>query len=356
MSKTREDESNKAEQAKPRRDRWQCKYLKGCAARGEQGIERWNKWRRRHIGTEILLERADLSHMDLRGVNLSWGHPKNPRRRVYYGLGSSGRVYLRGAVFDYSDIRDAHFALADLRNSHFMDAKLEGACFNKSDLRGAYFVHATVDGSTLLWECPVNKYRKDGAFTDFSGVGLPGARVDPGTRQLLEYNVRRLNWEQWYVGDKAKKPFGKVETKMERASRVWGGRLRLIATSPVRCFWSITDYGRSTGRIIASFFILAFAFALIYWIWPQWLQGIRPDHDWRSFVHAIYFSVVTMTTLGFGDIAAHPDSWQGQVLLMVQVILGYVLLGALVTRFAVLFTAGGPAGRFAEGESVTSDK
>ena len=33
-----------------------------------------------------------------------------------------------------------------------------------------------------------------------------------------------------------------------------------------------------------------------------------------------------------------------------QVILGYVLLGALVTRFAVLFTAGGPAGRFSKGE------
>ena len=68
----------------------------------------------------------------------------------------------------------------------------------------------------------------------------------------------------------------------------------------------------------------------------------------RGFVHALYFSVVTMTTLGFGDIAANPDSWQGQVLLMVQVIFGYVLLGALVTRFAVLFTSGGPAGNFAE--------
>ncbi|UCF42435.1 MAG: hypothetical protein JSV99_07470 [Planctomycetota bacterium] len=35
---------------------------------------------------------------------------------------------------------------------------------------------------------------------------------------------------------------------------------------------------------------------------------------------------------------------------MVQVILGYVLLGALVTRFAVLFTAGGPAGKFSKSE------
>jgi hypothetical protein len=70
--------------------------------------------------------------------------------------------------------------------------------------------------------------------------------------------------------------------------------------------------------------------------------------DIRGFWHALYFSVVTMTTLGFGDIAANPDSWGGQTLLMLQVILGYVLLGALVTRFAVLFTAGGPAGTFSK--------
>ncbi len=55
-----------------------------------------------------------------------------------------------------------------------------------------------------------------------------------------------------------------------------------------------------------------------------------------------------MTTLGFGDMYANKGSIAGHVILAVQVILGYVLLGALITRFAVLFTAGGPAGRFAE--------
>jgi hypothetical protein len=60
-----------------------------------------------------------------------------------------------------------------------------------------------------------------------------------------------------------------------------------------------------------------------------------------------------MTTLGFGDIAANPASVSGQSLLMIQVILGYVLLGALVTRFAVLFTAGGPAGKFSPMDKET---
>ena len=35
-------------------------------------------------------------------------------------------------------------------------------------------------------------------------------------------------------------------------------------------------------------------------------------------------------------------------MLTIQVVLGYILLGALVTRFALLFTAGGPAGEFAD--------
>jgi len=66
------------------------------------------------------------------------------------------------------------------------------------------------------------------------------------------------------------------------------------------------------------------------------------------FLRPIYFSVVTMTTLGFGDMYANSQSILGHILLTFQVMLGYVLLGALVTRFAVLFTAGGPAGTFAD--------
>jgi len=66
----------------------------------------------------------------------------------------------------------------------------------------------------------------------------------------------------------------------------------------------------------------------------------------RALLRPVYFSIVTMTTLGFGDMYANKGSIAGHVILAVQVILGYVLLGALVTRFAVLFTAGGPAGKF----------
>ena len=53
-----------------------------------------------------------------------------------------------------------------------------------------------------------------------------------------------------------------------------------------------------------------------------------------------------MTTLGFGDIYANPKSIAGHLCLIIQVILGYAFLAALVTRLAVLFTADGPARKF----------
>ena len=160
-------------------------------------------------------------------------------------------------------------------------------------------------------------------YTDVRGAALEVISIDPATRQLLEHNIRRKNWEQWY-------------------------KEHQILRWPVRLFWQASDYGLSTWRVIMSFGLLAFVFAVIYSLWPRCVMVYGNVGNFHSFIHALYFSVVTMTTLGFGDIAANPKSTCGQLLLMLQVVLGYVLLGALVTRFAVLFTAGGPAGKFAD--------
>jgi hypothetical protein len=148
--------------------------------------------------------------------------------------------------------------------------------------------------------------------------------------QFNQENIRRLNWKDWY--------------KKHRFLQ-W----------PVKLFWSISNYGISTLRIMAWFFGLAIAFAVIYSLCHSCVMVNGEVGDIRGFVHALYFSVVTMTTLGFGDIAANPDSWPGQVVLMVQVILGYVLLGALVTRLAVLFTSDGPAGSFTPMDKETKE-
>ena len=52
-----------------------------------------------------------------------------------------------------------------------------------------------------------------------------------------------------------------------------------------------------------------------------------------------------MTTLGFGDIKVEPSSFWGHICIIVQVIIGYFMLGAIVTRFGVAFQSEGPPNR-----------
>ena len=274
---------------------------------------------------ETYMEGADLSNCHLEDAALVQCHLEDA---------SLSSAYLSGADFRRAHLDHANLCYTHLENANLKYAHLERAFLVKAHLENANFEQAIVDGSTLFWECYVDRN------TNFRGVSLDSARIDTGTKQLLEYNTRRMNWEQWYEEHP---------------------RLRL----PVKAFWQISDYGLSTNQIIKIFFKLVILFAAIYYVWgsidyylmdikdyPGIVSNLFVDrHEvtvvwWLVPLRTLYFSIVTMTTLGFGDIYASAHSFWGHILLSVQVILGYVLLGALVTRFAVLFTAGGPAGSF----------
>jgi hypothetical protein len=66
----------------------------------------------------------------------------------------------------------------------------------------------------------------------------------------------------------------------------------------------------------------ASAFNVRHVVKPEWLQYL-------------YFSAVAFTTLGFGDIT--PKCWWSEVLVIIEVILGYVFLGLIVTIIARRF-------------------
>jgi len=377
----------------PQFDQWQYDFLKRCSEKGEEGIKDWNKWRKEHPKEDICLNEQDLSGRYLCGINLMRGRTGDAFfTRAQNITDYSGQVYLRkvdfrgahveggwlagahleGSKWESAKAQNADFHRAKLRGAHlslsFLDGcsfdeavlaqaqltatSIRGAKFIKTDMRGCTARAAIVDGATEIWECKVN------AMVDFTGVGLGSIIIDPATKQLLEYNVGRMNWERWYRAGKPDYALRLNETVREREVRKAQEARRCILTSPVHLFWFVSDYGQSTGRIVATFFILALVFAALYYIAAiasppgavnsllEGKEGVVPGR--LVPFRALYFSVVTMTTLGFGDMHANCQSFWGHVLLTLQVLLGYALLGALVTRFAVLFTAGGPAGRFAD--------
>lgn len=115
-------------------------------------------------------------------------------------------------------------------------------------------------------------------------------------------------------------------------------------------FWALvwrwsSDYGRSLALWALWSLLIALSFSLVYlpapeW-YPEWLKGMMPHFHqvigteanedfnfWKSF----YFSIVTFTTLGFGDVVA--DNTSARILVTFEVILGYIMLGGLISIFA----------------------
>jgi hypothetical protein len=336
------EEGKKGEDKRERRfSQEQYDMLKRCSEKKD--ITEWNKWREKNRKEDVLLEGANLSGWNLKGVSMSqvWVAiitPITPEKSTSF---ISGDVYLCGAEIKDADLEEADFRSAHLENAKlnrahlerakFLDAHLEGTIFYRAHLEGADVQTAITNGTTSFWEIRVDRK------TDFLGVGLDNVRIDPATEQLLKYNIRQMNWEEWY-----------------KEHWFWQWLFRL--------FWFVSDYGMSGKRVVGVFLILALLFAAVYMNWAYWAPPgivsnlvVQPEigevawhYFGRALIRPVYFSVVTMTTLGFGDMYANKGSIAGHVLLILQVILGYVLLGALVTRFAVLFTAGGPAGKFTE--------
>jgi len=78
--------------------------------------------------------------------------------------------------------------------------------------------------------------------------------------------------------------------------------------------------------------LVAFVFGAIYWRFD--LLDLKGKLD-TGFTH-LYFSIVTFTTLGFGDMAPIKigSSLAAEILVTLEVILGYIGLGGLISILA----------------------
>jgi uncharacterized protein YjbI with pentapeptide repeats len=284
------------------------------------------------------LNGADLRGANLRNADLAGAHLRNANlRRASLQSAFLYGADLKGADISFADMEGAIFTKALMENSDVIGAKLQYAKLDNANLRGAHFsscnlIGATfkasiVDGGTYFDGCTIDRQ------TNFTMVGLSLIRINPELKDELEGNVRQIRWEAWY-------------------------RKRRLTRWPANVFWLLSDYGRSTSRVVLSFFAAAIMFAVIYFACgiidfalnpkntdPGIIANLFVVKDGHIvdgalvFARTLYFSIVTMTTLGFGDIFPKAHSYAGHILLIFHVLTGYVQLGLLITRIGVLFTS-----------------
>lgn len=239
---------------------------------------------------------------------------------------------MNNGIFLRSSFKRSIFKNCIATNSNFRNCEIL-----ETDLSGSTFLSSIVDGGTIVWSCSYDE------LTNFTGVGLSNMRIEPSLKSSFSCNIRRLWWQEWYEEKKQEilpkdytfkdKPFSYIKSKLLYF-------LRLFIHLIIKAFWWITDYGSSTVRLLIMFFLTTLGHAIIYFTFPASTGDVILNGGGSvllRFVRSLYFSIVVMTSVGFGDISAAETLIAGHVIMMIQSLLGYVLLGAFLVRIGILF-------------------
>ncbi len=260
---------------------------------------------------------------DLRGADLSEAHLS----KAY--LSSAN---LSGALLTMADLSDAHLMHANLSGAHLGEANLSGAQLGGANLRGAHLGDAilseaflqqvlyTTDevfnrlvvwwGPQILRRTPFVKHLKEWkllGITYFGGVDT--SKMNGATNPVLKRHIEDF---QFILGFKEKSWFHR---------RVF---------YPL---WKMTsDCGRSLLLWLMWSIGLVWLFSYFYSKHLNWFaQSSSAELDWFN---VFYFSIVTFATLGFGDLSPDLTNHAAQACIMVQVIIGYIMFGGLISILA----------------------
>ncbi len=253
---------------------------------------------------EATLENAQILGADLTGADLTNAHAFS----VMFG-----RSDLTDAVLFNATLNDATFAHANLTGADVRTANLEGARLREANLSHADFSRATMNSADLTAANVDHAIFRDTDLSRSRVKAVEGySTADWIGIDILDadfagaYMVRRTIMDQNYLYE------------FQHKSRL---------NSYIYKLWSITsDCGRSFARWALWTAVIAILFAVAYGF-------VDIDYgDYETGLSPLYYSVVTMTTLGYGD--ALPASTSGQIVAMIQVVIGYVMLGGVLSIFA----------------------
>ncbi len=247
-----------------------------------------------------ILNEADATGANFESANLS----DTKLIRTGLGHGSFVRANMFNADFSGSTLTGANLTEADCRSSKFVgsrfrDSILNGADFTSADLQDVDFTNSEII-KTEFREANLQKsqLRNLNGFRDANWIGVDIR----GVNFSGAYRIRREIMDQNYLHE-----FRNQGKLFEFYYQMW------LFTS---------DCGRSMRRWGSLIVIQMVIFAFLY-------NFVAIDFgDYPTFLSPLYHSVVTMTTLGYGDTL--PMSATAQIVVMIQVTLSYAMLGGLM--------------------------
>ena len=312
---------------------------------------------------------ADLSGLDLTGCNFSDCEMSrcnlsnaccpsaNFDGAKLYKATLDGAEFLgttfRGANLTESQAFKAGFGMTDFTDANCYHAKMEDATFVEAQIRNVDFRAAKLSRCRL--------YEADLEGTDFD-------QADLGDADLRETNIQGVNFRNtslrgsqlrevqnytkadWIGADIRDIDFAGaylVRQHIIDENFLYEYKHQSKVTRCVYHAWKWTsDCGRSLTRWGVFLALNVLLFAFVYWGLDQWAAPAEGASHLKNiglldggFIRYLYYSVVTFTTLGYGDVS--PTSAIGQIVLIVHIAFGYLGLGALLSILATKFASRG---------------
>lgn len=284
-----------------------------------------------------------------------WGHVqvkdayiKNLLKEIAQGVSMKGanlsKICLRDAALERANLSGANLTRADLSGANLFDANLRGAemlggnlsgadltgsdlqgvDFTKANLFGARLWHANLEGANLieanlsqadLWDAKLYNVRlwrtdlKDAwslakqNFAHASNRFLTEYRISEGGVNSAEDAYRSLKGYFLTKGRYSDASWASFKEKSMEKRRML--KKRDPAFLPSWIMNILCGYGEKPYRIILSSFIVIFLFAVIYYL-TNAIQLAGFDEYRLTFNDHIYYSIITFTTVGYGDFIPRP--------------------------------------------------
>jgi Ion channel/Pentapeptide repeats (8 copies) len=273
------------------------KVIDENVARLKEGIEVWNSWRETNCEIPIDLRKVNLRGEILSGANLN--------------MTDLGGANLNGANLNGANLHDALLLEANLGGANLSGARLTCAQFN-----GAFLFRANLSGANL--RC-----------ANFTDSNISAIKWDSRKMHGKYMGIRGIDSS---YGNAFFKRAAADQDYLDTLEYHWKGKWQIYLFK----LWGLIDYGRSIERVVAIAFGTMILFGLTYSVFPgllglDCLSGAK-DCKRNSWFTPFYFSIVTFTTLGFGDIT--PKNLVGELIVSFEVIFGYAVLGLLISVLA----------------------
>ena len=207
------------------------------------------------------------------------------------------------AVFTHASLFDANFQRAELQLARFCQTQLRGASFHSADVTQADFTAADLSRTTFE-QARIEQalFRSIHRYQGTSFYGCDLAVADCTGSSLFRRHAADENY---------------IRELKERSP---------ISRLGVLVWWASSDCGRSFTRWGAWTALIALLYAFLYTF-----VGVNYGAN-ETVLSPIYFSVVTLTSLGYGDVL--PTTAVAQVVAMSESVAGFVLLGGLISIFS----------------------